>query len=76
METSKWREPPTSFAPGIEAVIVTKVVFFFVHICFIFTPKLGEDEPILTVAYFFRWVEKTTNQFVQHLKATQKDGRL
>ena len=28
---------------------------------FIFTPKLGEDEPILT-SIFFRWVGSTTNQ--------------
>ena len=28
-----------------------------------FTPKIGEDEPILTVRIFFRWVvQKTTNQ--------------
>ena len=30
------------------------------QIFFIFTPKIGEDEPILT-SIFFRWVE-TTNQ--------------
>ena len=24
---------------------------------FMFAPKLGEDEPILTCAYFFKWVE-------------------
>ena len=29
----------------------------------IFTPKIGEDEPILT-SIFFRWVE-TTNQFCE-----------
>ena len=34
---------------------------------FMFTPKLGEDEPILTCAYFFKWVgEPTTNQYWNH----------
>ena len=28
---------------------------------FMFTPKIGEDEPILT-SIFFRWVGSTTNQ--------------
>ena len=32
------------------------------QIFFIFTPKIGEDEPILT-SIFFRWVGSTTNQF-------------
>jgi len=27
----------------------------------VFTPKLGEDEPILT-SIFFKWVGSTTNQ--------------
>ena len=27
-----------------------------------FTPKLGEDEPILTTNIFFRWVGSSTNQ--------------
>ena len=31
------------------------------QIFFIFTPKIGEDEPILT-SIFFRWVGSTTNQ--------------
>jgi len=31
------------------------------HIFGFFTPKIGEDEPILT-SIFFKWVE-TTNQF-------------
>ena len=45
METSKWREPPTSFAPGIEAVIVSKVVFFlFIYV--LFSPlNLGKMNP-------------------------------
>ncbi len=30
---------------------------------FIFTPKIGEDEPILT-GIFFRWVGSTTNQMM------------
>ena len=30
------------------------------NICGIFTPKLGEDEPILT-SIFFEWVGSTTN---------------
>ena len=29
---------------------------------FFFSPQFGEDEPILTVAYFFRWIGSTTNQ--------------
>ena len=29
---------------------------------FIFTPKVGEDEPILTFAYFSEGVVETTNQ--------------
>ena len=33
------------------------------QIFFIFTPKIGEDEPILT-SIFFRWVGSTTNQFL------------
>jgi len=30
----------------------------------IFTPKIGEDEPNLTFAYFSNWVGSTTNQFL------------
>ena len=33
------------------------------NISFIFIPKLGEDEPILTII-FFRWVGSTTNQLL------------
>ena len=33
------------------------------QICFIFTPKIGEDEPNLTIL-FFKEVE-TTNQIIQ-----------
>ena len=32
------------------------------QICFIFTPKIGEDEPILT-SIFFKGVGSTANQF-------------
>ena len=32
------------------------------QIFFMFTPKTGEDEPILTTNIFFRWVGSTTNQ--------------
>ena len=34
------------------------------QIFFIFTPKIGEDEPNLT-SIFFRWVGSTTNQFLK-----------
>jgi len=33
---------------------------------FIFTPKIGEDEPILT-SIFFRWVGSTTNQYIYRI---------
>ena len=31
----------------------------FKSIFFTFTPKIGEDEPILTTVIFFKWVETT-----------------
>ena len=34
---------------------------------FMFTPKIGEDEPILT-SIFFKWVGSTTNQWCGSLK--------
>ena len=42
---------------------ITKATYWITgwwfQICFIFTPKIGEDEPILTIL-FFRWVETTS----------------
>ena len=46
---SKWfgpKPPPRNLGGGFQ-------------ICFIFTPNVGEDEPILT-SIFFRWVGSTT----------------
>ena len=39
---------------------------------FIFTPKLGEDEPILRVAYFSKGLVETTNKFLFYLREHRK----
>ena len=48
--------PQTTNEPLVENPGWWQLKYFF-----FFNPKFGEDEPILTVAYFFRWVDSTIN---------------
>ncbi len=41
--------------------MTSKLARLWFQLFFIFTPKIGEDEPIL-MSIFFRWVGSTTNQ--------------
>ena len=38
--------------------------WWFLKLCFIFIPNVGEDDPILTII-FFKWVETTNDQVVK-----------
>ena len=47
--------------------------WWWFQIFFIFTPKTGEDEPILT-SIFFKWVGSTTNQYLYSAYCEYKLG--